>query len=484
MKYRLRSALAALPAAALAAGIATAAPAHALTGPPEPTSMAQGNLFSLGDSDFESGVGNTVSYANATLTQGTGTTMLHNSSLKDTVPATGTTAWRMANGHEITVVPGAHYRIGAYFHSPAVSGDTVTWAIGGYNSSGTWQGWTSGTTDTLANTSGWQYASDVITIPSPVTNVIGVRVTITGARAGDVVRMDEASFASQRAGIAVGSEGNHCGDGTCGSYSATDWLDANATSPPGIGPLQVNKEFYQPGDGLPVFSSSICAGIEGSLRQAQWPVCIIAYKDQVSQAAMTAFMQSVPAAQQVVLVWHQEPEGDFTSGSVFVSDWEAQYAEYKAAGNFANISMDMDSASYPYKNGKSGGCSYIVPGSQTDGYLMDFYESTVDGNAMPNNVDRGSAWTTWLNCVKGNGKPIGIAEEGYDQGTTSNINNTPTAEAADSSYLAGLPDTIGNPVLFRTYWDTNVGGTSGNWMLSDPAEVNAWQAEEALNGGF
>lgn len=466
-----------------------AAPAaHALTGPPEPTSSALGNAFSLDHSDFEnaSNLG-ALSSSNASLSQGTGTTMLHNSSLKDVVPATGNTVWKQANGNEISVVPGATYRVGAYFHTPTVAGDTLTWAVGGYNSSGVWQGWTSGATDTLANTSAWQWVTSKIVIPTSVTNVIGVRVTITGTQAGDVIREDEASFSSVRPAVAIGFRGNSCLDGNCTSNTAADWLATNSTTPPGMGPGQANKEFYGAGEGLPVFGSSACHGIENGISDhTKWPVCIIAYKDQVSQATMTAFMNSVPADQQVVLVYHQEPEGDYASGSTFVSEFSSQYALYKAAGNFENVSMVMDSASYPYKNGKSNGCSYIVPATSTDGYLMDFYESTVDGQAMNVNVDRGSAWTLWLSCVSGNGRPIGVAEEGYAQNTTANQSNTVAAMRADNTYLSNLPDTITGPVMYRAYWDTNNGPGSGTpWALDNShGAISEWQSELAQNGGY
>jgi hypothetical protein len=146
--------------------------------------------------------------------------------------------------------------------------------------------------------------------------------------------------------------------------------------------------------------------------------------------------------------------------------------------------MDMDSASYPYKSGAAQGCSYIVPGANTDGYLFDYYESTVDGNNVSQNSNRGVGWVNWLNCVKVNGKPLGIAEQGYDQGTTSSVNNTPTAERADQTYLSALPDSIGLPFLYRDYWNTNVGGAGGNWQFTTAAERSEWRAEEAANGGY
>lgn len=483
-------AAAAITSPLLALGMMAAPAAHAATFPPEPTSFAQGNLFSLNHYDFEnaSDLG-AVSVSNATVSQGTGTTMLHNSSLKVTTTAAGNTVWKQADSHSMAVKPGASYRVGEYFHSPAVAGDTVTYALGGYSSSGVWQGWTSGSAKTLANTPNWQYVTSVITIPSTVSQVVGVRVTETGTQAGDITRVDEATFSSDRAAVAIGAVGDHCGDGSCGNYTATDFLHANATSPsPGaIGPLQTTKEFYGSGNGLPVFSNSVCSGIEAGISDhTKWPVCIIAYKDQVSQATMTAFMQSVPADQQVVLVYHQEPEGDYASGSTFVSEFTSQYAEYRAAGNFENITMVDNAASYPYKNGAIG-CTYIVPPASTDGYAIDFYEATVDGKNVSQNVDRGTAWVNWANCVKGQGKPLGIFEQGYKQDTTSNVNNTIPAMQADDTYLRAAPDTLGQAFLYRDYWDTDYGGSSvgpPDNMLTTSAEVAQWQANETENGGY
>jgi hypothetical protein len=149
--------------------------------------------------------------------------------------------------------------------------------------------------------------------------------------------------------------------------------------------------------------------------------------------------------------------------------------------------MVMDAGSFKYKNGNTIGCSFLPQGADVDGYAIDFYEQTVDGNNVANNVNRGDAWNNWTNCILntiGNHKPIGMFEQGYDQSTTSNQQNTPTAIMADQSYLESYPASHGQPVNWWSYWWSDFGGTAGNWRFDNTyGAMDKWKANETANGG-
>lgn len=479
------------------------APAFAGLGTPQAGPFPVGNLLSYANSDFESTPVNYINVSNATLSQST-VKYLHSFSLRDTVgTAGGTSSFKLQEGSgstQINVTGGATYTIGGYFKlSSSATGQTVQFSLGCYTSTGTWIGWYSTPTLSLAAATTWQYAEGQVTVPITPSACANVqdspKVTLGGMAGSETVNVDEFVFKSYRGAEAIGAHGDACADGNCNNYTATDWLDSNSTGSSGIGPLQINKEFFGVGGGLS-WANTDCKTIEANLSQSQWPICIIAYKDQVSQSTMTAFMKAVPAPQQVILVYHQEPEGDSFSGSCgtggpeFVCEWNAQYAEYQTAGDFPNITMVMDAGSFQYKTGNNGAnCSFLPPGADVDGYAIDFYEPTVDGNNVANNVSRGDAWNNWTNCILntiGNHKPIGIFEQGYDQGTASNQQHTKAAMIADQSYLEGYPASHNQPVNWWAYWWTDHGGQPGNWHFDNincSGCMDQWKANETANGG-
>src|SRR5579872_6976289 len=94
----------------------------------------------------------------------------------------------------------------------------------------------------------------------------------------------------------------------------SNWPPARTSTWPYTGTFswpRTDKEFN---DSLTTFSATNCSGDESQVGNdpSKFPVCIITYKTPfTSQAAMDAFLQTVPAShnQQIILVWYQEPEG-------------------------------------------------------------------------------------------------------------------------------------------------------------------------------
>ena len=525
--------VAVLGAAGLAtAGLAVATPdvAHASTqtGP-----FPVGNLLSYANSDFEGSVGDWApsgSSPNAAISLDTSNSVMHKDSLLDTASAAGISRFRPggASGALDITLPaaGGRYRVGAYFKAPAVSMQTVYFALHCFTSGGSDLGFTNGSTIHLNGSGDWQYAEDDITVPSGCFQVEDSPGVVLGnLAAGATVNMDYVIFAPYRAAVAIGGHGDNCGDGTCGGYSATDWSDSSNS----VGPFQTDKEFN---DSLTTFGATNCSDDESQVGNdpSKFPLCIITYKTPfASKAAMDAFLSTVPDRhdQEIILVWFQEPEGkDFsycgkTGAAAFKCETEQQ-AAYLHASRYdtPNILIAQDSAGSWYLN--NAGCDWITPSSSTgsgvDLYLVDHYENKqVDGTNVNTETDGGhdyTKWQHWLNCASQQNRPLGFGEYGLDnspillgqqtdppvcnepphtnsQGATvTNAQEVASAQRADNSYLETLP-TSGDPdlatpepFLVWNYWYSNWGGMPVCDVFNDKyGAVTEWQSIENQNGG-
>src|SRR5262249_42373569 len=149
------------------------------------------------------------SVSNATLTDDASSAFLHASSLRDTVPAAGTSTFKLGNAAgavQIPVTAGDTYTVGAYFRIPAVSGQSLTFGLGFYNASRTWLGWGRTSALALSGSGAWQYVSGQVTAPATAASVIGSpEVTYSGATAGETIGMDEAAFTPRRAAQIIGA---------------------------------------------------------------------------------------------------------------------------------------------------------------------------------------------------------------------------------------------------------------------------------------
>ena len=381
---RWRTAIATLGAAGLAAaGLTIAAPgvAHASTqtGP-----FPVGNMLSYTNSDFEGSVGDWApsgSSPNAVVSLDTSNSVMHQDSLLDTAPAAGRSRFRPggATGTLDIKLPksGGTYRVGAYFKAPAASGQTVYFALHCFTSGGVDLGFTNGSNITLNSSGNWQYAEDIIPVPSGCSSVEdSPGVILDNLAAGAKVNMDYVIFAPYRAAVAIGAHGDSCGDGNCNNYSSTDWYDSSQS----IGPFQADKEFNA---SLPSsFGDTNCAGDEAAVNNdpSKFPLCIIAYKSPVTSTngttsqAMDNFLASVPKQQEIILVWHQEPEGDSflppnnpmpgctsatSDAMAFKCETELQATfVHNSPSDTPNVFIAQDSAGSWYLNNTS--CSWIT----------------------------------------------------------------------------------------------------------------------------
>jgi hypothetical protein len=480
-----------------AIGVSSAVP-HVRAASVEPSSWGAANLLSAADSDFESGVSGWEAVSNTTVSWNTGSAFHGDASMKLTATASGDqSAKAEMGGNQINVTGPDTYRISAWVKTgTAVSGRTVQFGIGAYNSSGTWLGWTYGTANTLADTTTWQYVSETVTALTGTAYVLGSpKLTEDNVSAGETLSVDEVLFEPYRAATIIGAED---GGGDCTSFST-----ANAD----IGPLQSCKIFYGPTDPLPAtWSGSDCANLPSDV------ACVITFKDfDNASNNLATFVGNVPAGKPVILIPYQEPESPKvswsydgkTGGPAYVAEAENEISVIRGAektSSTANIWVAEDSEDYQYDPGSNhddaGNCSYIIPGQYVDMYLDDHYEFSATGSDMPNDSpDSGanSEWTTWLGCVGAQGRPIGLAEYGLNCGQVNGVGAMPNALTtsegikADNGYLedqpAGLP-----VVLWEYWWDTN-GDSTGNCQFTqggspDGSEaVTQWQDNETQNGG-
>jgi hypothetical protein len=511
-----------LMAAGLAAVAAVpATPAHAISSVTQAGPFEVGNLLNYANSDFEGTIGNWVSYSNATLTDDTTEAFLHNDSLLDTVTAAGTSSFKLGTpptSVQITVTPNAKYQVGAYFKTPAANNQSVQFSLGCYGSKGQYLGLSNGAINPLLDTANWQYSQDVISVPAKCAYVQGSpKVTLRGLAANSAVNMDEVIFAPYRAALLIGAHGQNGADGN-GGYTAKDWTITDGI----IGPLQSDKEFYGPNTvPLPTqwkSASNNCYEIElmmGEADEADWPACVVTYPDPETETQIQDYLTGLPAAQMVIMIYHDEPEGGTFSGcpgnpapvgnaANFVCYFEQQATRIRqaaaAVNDVSNVFVAEDSSTYQYGEGVSDsagtGCGFIVPPSYTDFYLADHYDEDANGMSLPNETSTssgdsttdGQKWSNWLSCVQPKNKPLGLAEYGLDCTTNPNQQVVINEMAADDGYLAAIPGAT-EPTIMWAYWYSASGIKSGPGCMFDQdsslgqAAIKQWQAGETQNGG-
>jgi hypothetical protein len=473
-----------------------AMPAHATSGITQAGPAEVGNLLDYANSDFEGTIGNWAAVANAKLSDDTRQAFLHDDSLLDTVPTAGTSTFGLGEGSSAVQIPvtgSDTYTVGAYFKIPAVSGQSLTFGLDFYNSAGKSIAWVRTGSLSLAGTGDWQYVSGQIQAPTAASSVIGSpQVTYSGATAGETINMDEASFAPSRAAQIIGA---YAGG------SATDWTDAD--SPSDIGPLQSDKIFFiktTPLSGKWKTTGNTCYEVENGLPDsADWPACVISYNVLESESALADFFTGLPAAQMVIMNWRDEPElesttlpacGDKTTpGAIYVCDFEKESDNIRqAAGDAPNVFVDMDSATSEYAVGTSHdngvGCSFIPPSSYVDFYLADHYNRDATDASLPNEAAPwGGEWSTWLSCVAGYHKPIGLAEYGLDCSTANPPQQTLANELGqDDKYLPAIPGAT-QPTIMWAYWDSDSGKSIPGCQMTSSIVMDKWKSIETQNGG-
>ena len=496
-------------AAAMVAAMGALAGCASATWTIQPGPLPVGNLLSYANSDFE-GHADFTPVHNAAISD-SDVAFLHAHSLQDTVDHAGLSVFRLQKSDAIGVGGSNTYTLSAYVKlSSASRGQALRFGLACYAAPGRLLKWSYTPAMALVGERSWQYVEAQTTVPSRCGHVVGSpQLAFMGMAAGEAVNVDEVTLRPYRAALVMGAHGNTQDDGRLYSYTATDWLHTNDL----LGPLQADKVFYDASMPLPsswADPANNCYEIERALPRAAWPECVITYKVRESEAQIQSFLAGLPADQQVMMVWWQEPENDAFSGCPgaaggngpnFVCYFEQQSSEIRQAaaadGVTPQVLVAMDAETYAYhprvgpgrnqaleghygeaaRNGTS--CSFIPPGSYVDVYLADqyAYDATSDLDAGPR--ERAYNWQDWLACVLPQNKPIGVAEYGVNPGD-SNPSGTASAIAANASYLAALPTTTHEEMAMWALWDS----APGNWAIdNEPEAVSVWRAAVSQNGG-
>jgi hypothetical protein len=224
-----------------------------------------------------------------------------------------------------------------------------------------------------------------------------------------------------------------------------------------IGPLNCTKLFYS--GSLP---ATFTNGTEAKLPSGVIPV--VCYKTMDTNVA--AYVKSV--TRDLWLVYHQEPEGDYSQGATFVSEFTRQSALIRAQGN-SHVKVVNCAGGYPYRSAGSSDVlsgNYIPPASSLDYYCKDVYQDPAARwpSAGLSNYDE---WLNWLKLVQGLGKPLGVTE--YGIGLSGGAAKRNSRIQQDCAYLR----TVG--IEMWQYWWVNMGSTATNYQFTDAATVDTWK---------
>jgi hypothetical protein len=231
---------------------------------------------------------------------------------------------------------------------------------------------------------------------------------------------------------------------------------------------------------------------------------MISYKTQMSSADLTAWCNSVN--RDIVLIYHHEPEGDYTLGSTFVSEFKDQSDIVHQAGN-AHIRFAVASAGYPYRNAGSvdvlsgnyltglGNISPVSGKPYADLFCKDIYQGAGDTDWPSNGLANFDEWLNWLELVTGanvalssvsaaTGKvvgterPLGVTEYGIRQGWTGfSIAGRSARIELDMAYLqsSAFLSTTSYPLQCLSYWWLNNDPTSNLWtQFQDATTETFW----------
>lgn len=228
-----------------------------------------------------------------------------------------------------------------------------------------------------------------------------------------------------------------------------------------IGSLKVTRLFY---DTLPTTFSreGIPLGV----------TLIVSYKTQNTNVA--SYVSSIPSNQAVQLVYHHEPEGDYTSGSTFVSQFNAQEQIAHQANPTVPFAFIAGGYQYgaPGRNGYDG--SFIPPNA--DRYYLDSYQrGTAASPIQPASQD--PSVQRYITLLNQRGKLFnGFTEYGrgvVPQGgtlTDAMVQQRVNVFSADDNYLHNLPG-----VQVWSYWYTTDLASGDQWRLTDSTSQHAWR---------
>ena len=132
----------------------------------------------------------------------------------------------------------------------------------------------------------------------------------------------------------------------------------------------------------------------------------------------------------------------------------------------------MVAETYEYASGRNGvSCTYIPPASSVDMFLADAYQPTPTGKGLAQDPE----WLGWLRCVRGHGRPLGLAEYGIGTGSGDAVRRE-TLKVDDAYLKASFPDFQ----IWSYGWvdDSKTEGPLRDLQFTDSATITEWKAIE------
>lgn len=254
-----------------------------------------------------------------------------------------------------------------------------------------------------------------------------------------------------------------------------DWASANAT----LGPGDTHRLFYP---------TILPAAFDPDSTPGD-VTCIVSYKQADTNVA--AYVNSIPSSRSAVMVYHHEPEGDFTSGAKFAAEFKTQSGLIRAQGR-ANVRVAMIAGNYRYRDAstdadtKAG--NYLRGlGPYVDFFGVDQYQNAPGTSAgadwPPTGLATYDRWLNWLSLVNdpaivGEVRPLGIVEYGIDSAAGAAEQRQRIAQDRDylkTAFDPGNANAVSAwPLQTWCYW-----WHSGKpYYFTDPETVALWQSIE------
>lgn len=263
-------------------------------------------------------------------------------------------------------------------------------------------------------------------------------------------------------------------DGLAGQTLA-QFTEAQTT----IGPLTGIKMFYS--FALGTWTTPNSSGMSPAAVVAKYPdvIPILCWNTQMTDTALAAFVNSVPAGQVVGLSWQQEPEGGgkFDSGADFISGWNDQVTKFRAVGNpnILAISCHTWGQYMPAGNAVTG--SYIPDKDFVDYAGIDIYQHQAGGvfngattwpsNGLANHV----GFQKWKSLCEAKGLSMAVTEYGVDDNGTLDRRNARIQ--LDYAYLKTAFQS--NPLFMLLYWWHNMDKNNTHYKFTDTPTVTTWK---------
>lgn len=237
-----------------------------------------------------------------------------------------------------------------------------------------------------------------------------------------------------------------------GARSDTGFTGVNQA----IGPLGATR-FYYTGKLPASFAGSKAAKLPAGV------VPVISYNQATTN--VVSYVKSVN--RPIWLAYRHEPEDghQFSSGSVYVSQFEGQSRLIRSVGNH-NVKVASINAGYAYRNGRGLGLngSYLPPASYVDAYALDLYQVCCRGGRWPaKGLASYDRFQNWLKLVGSRGKPLGLTEYGIEASASARDARIQT----DAGYLRSR---FGGKFGLWDYYYIGI------WRFTDAATIQTWRS--------